>query len=110
MNLENIIKTWKETDNPIIRRIDEIGRIVIPIKFRKGLVKLYLYEVGDCLVLSPNNEKENGLEIDINEVGMISINLKIRNRLNWLEKDQIIIGQVDNYIILKKLREDSKIL
>lgn len=110
MGLKNIINTLIKTNNIIIRRVDEIGRVIIPIEFRKGSIKentkVYLYEIEDYLILSHTNKEGKGLEKNINEIGMISIDFEIRNRLNWIEKDKIIIGRYKDYVILKKLNNN----
>lgn len=107
--LEEAIKKAKKI-NGIIRRLDELGRIVMPKDYRKGKVKdgetkVAIYHIKDYVVVeiidqtSDTNKK-------FDELGRIVINIEIRDELGWKEKDSIETWNFGKYFILKKLVEE----
>lgn len=109
-NFENVIKELEKSGiDGILRRIDEIGRMVIPINYRvgefSGEITLYLYVVGEYVILSKENVNNLGVERTIDEIGRITIKLDTREKLNWKEKDHIVVWCYKGYIIMKKMEE-----
>lgn len=107
--IEKIIKKLKNNNelHGIARRLDELGRIVIPIEYRNGKVEdgetnVEIYVIQDYVVVEIlENKEENSRKID--ELGRVVINKKIREQLEWEEKDHIEMWNYDKYFILKKI-------
>lgn len=83
----------------INRKIDELGRIVLPFEFRQALGietknNLHLLIDSDRIIL------EKGQEVD--ELGRIVIPLHIRQAIGIEAKDNLAIEVADNKIILSK--------
>ena len=93
----------------ITRRIDELGRIVIPIIFRKENWHKdtigYLQINDDYLVLSGKKEGQIVDEVKVDELGRITIQYELREQLKWKMKDYITMWNYHGYIIFKKLEE-----
>ena len=101
-NLENL------KDNGVIRRIDEVGKIVIPINYRKNRFdekeEVYISKRKDYVIITKNNDKELRIKETFDELGRIYIDLEIRKELNWKEGDYIFIWLIeDNVIGLRKV-------
>ena len=95
-------------NNGIIRKIDELGRVVIPIDYRTGVFTeesiMYIYKAKNYVILSKNNDKGLGIKIKFDELGRANIDIQIRKDLNWKEGDYIFIWIIgDNEIGLKKV-------
>lgn len=94
----------------ITRRIDELGRIVVPVNFRlkdfEPGTEVYLYKKNNCIIISLKNlNEELGIRKTFDELGRIQINIDTRRELEWKEKDFISVWKIENYIVLKKLEE-----
>ena len=84
------------------RKVDELGRLVIPIEIRKQLGirdkdSLCLYVDTDRIIL------EKGIEID--ELGRIVIPYQVRQLLEIREKEELEISVSNGKIILNKVKE-----
>lgn len=109
-NLESIIKELESKGiEGIIRRIDELGRMVIPVDYRvgdlSGEITLYLHVVGEYVILSKENENQSGVAREIDGIGRVTIKLETREKVNWEEKDHIAVWCYNGYIIMKKVEE-----
>lgn len=107
-NLNSIIKEIEDKRlEGIIRRIDELGRMVIPIDYRmdnlNNKATLYLNVIGEYVILSTENENQSGMARMIDEIGRVTIKLEIRKKLNWEEKNRIEIWYYNGYILMKKV-------
>lgn len=93
----------------IPRKIDELGRIVIPIDYRIGKYEegttLYLQVMQDYLIVTQNNDFESGIAKKLDELGRIQITKELRVELNWEFRDSIMIWAFDGGLILKKVEE-----
>lgn len=92
----------------IIKLVDELGRIVIPIEIRKNLKikekdKMNIYLENDNIVIEKyiENEENNTLTRRVDELGRVVIPIEIRYRLEIKEKDKFEIYVDNNKIILK---------
>lgn len=107
LELEEYIKNL--TNNGIIRRVDELGRIVIPYIFRENIFQecevVYLQRIGEFIILTKNNEDQTAIRKILDELGRVVINIEIRKDLNWNEKDAICIWNYKDCIIMKKFEE-----
>ena len=111
-DLKKIIKEINESSKRgIIRKLDELGRVVIPIDFRSrnvkdGVTNAEIYQIGKYVVIEIlENEYEKKKKFD--ELGRIVINVEYRSKLNWLEKDEIEIWNYnDKYFILRKVEKE----
>jgi len=104
-NIEKILKQVK--DRGIIRRLDGLGRIVIPIEFRRKYgynesEEVLISKIGDYVVIRKPKEGSYGISRNLDELGRPVIPIEIRNVLNWEEKDKIIITLYQDMIILRK--------
>lgn len=107
-NLNNIIKEIEDKRlEGIIRRIDELGRMVIPIDYRmdnlNDKVTLYLNVISKYVILSKENENQSGMARMVDEIGRVTIKLETRKKLSWEEKDYIEIWYYNGYIVMKKV-------
>lgn len=105
--MEELIKFLNELKSEKERRIDERGRIVIPIEYRSKKVEEVVYIIlEDCLVISYDNI-QNGTRKEVDELGRIEIEKVLREKLGWEEKDLIEIMNFKSYIILRKKEDNS---
>lgn len=83
----------------INRKVDELGRIVIPIEYRK---ELGIEEHNTLSIMIDNNRLilEKGQEVD--ELGRVTIPLNIREVLGIKEKEELNIEIADDKILLSK--------
>lgn len=110
--LNKVIKEINETNKRgIIRKLDELGRVVIPVEFRgenveDGITNVEIYQIGKYVVVEVLKEKyEKKKKFD--ELGRVVINIEIRNKLNWNEKDEIEIWNYnDKFFILRKVEKE----
>ena len=108
MTINDVIKS--EPNNAILRRLDELGRVVIPKDFRDSLVKedsiLYMEIAKEFIVLKVEDKTKTGIVRELDELGRLTIFKEIRNSLGLNTGDQIFVWTYKNYIILKK-KEDK---
>lgn len=107
--IEEFIKKIK--GNGIIRKLDELGRIVIPMEYRMnkivdGETKVRIYSINNYVIVEilKNELKENIKKFD--NLGRIVIQKEIRKNLGWIEDDEIIVWDCENVFILQKLRKE----
>lgn len=104
--VEKIIEKAKQV-NGMIRRLDELGRIVLPKDYRQGKVvdgetKVAIYHVKDYVIVEIlEDSADTNRKVD--ELGRVVINIEIRNELEWKEKDSIETWNFGKYFILKKV-------
>ena len=89
----------QEEMESVNRKVDELGRIVIPFDIRQelGIVEknnLTLFADGNRLIL------KKGVEVD--QLGRITIPLHIRKSMEIKEKDELKFEVVEDTIILTK--------
>lgn len=95
----------------ITRKLDELGRIVIPIEYRSEIVEegetyVEVYQVGKYVVVEILKGKFDKKR-KFDELGRIVVNIEIRERLNWLEKDKIEMWNYNyKYFILRKVEKE----
>lgn len=94
----------------IIRKVDELGRIVLPVSLRKNLklytgAKLQLYINSDFIILEKYNDtKDNNIAITrpLDGLGRIVLPKNLRDTLNIQYKTSLEIHLFKNGIGLKK--------
>lgn len=91
MNIERKLPIHKYY---FLRKIDELGRIVIPIEFRK---ELKLNE-NDNIKLSIN---ESSFDSNLDEIGRIKVPLDIRNKYDIKYADELKIYIENGNIVLE---------
>jgi len=93
----------------IARKLDELGRIVIPVDFRNGKYEegtvVYLNVWNDYLIVTNENKYDTGIEKKFDELGRIQITKEIRELLNWEFRDSLMIWSFESGLILKKVEE-----
>lgn len=100
----------KQKINGILRRLDELGRVVIPIDYRNGKVKdgetkIAVYNTGKYVIVEILKEQaETNKKFD--DLGRVVVYVEIRNKLNWKERDRIEIWNYKNFFILKKAENE----
>lgn len=107
--LEKIIQRTKKC-NGIVRKLDELGRIVVPKDYRQAIVvdgetEVAIYHNKDYVIVEILKEL-NDTNRKFDELGRIVINKEIRNKLEWKEKDSIEIWHFEQYFILKKVADE----
>lgn len=106
--LEKLIKNIQISG--IIRKVDELGRVVIPIDYRKGKVedgqtKVAIHQIRDYVIIEILQDQSQETTKKFDELGRVVVNIEIRNELNWKEKDQIEVWNFGRYFILKKVED-----
>lgn len=107
-HLEKFITRLEETKaDGIIRRFDEIGRILIPVEFRIGKVKegytnVKLFTINDYAIIEVLDEEGNKDLKRVDELGRVVLDKKTRESLNWNDGDYLEIWNFNKYYILKK--------
>ncbi len=107
IKLQEFIKNL--TNDGIIRRVDELGRVVIPVEYRKENFKqgeeVYVFRIEDYIILSKSNPNNTALIKKIDEVGRVVIKKEYRTDLDWNEKDAISVWSFEDFIVMKKYEE-----
>lgn len=94
-------------DSIITRKIDELGRIAIPIEIRKELKitegqKLSIFIKDKNIVLGIDTEQKNGILATVDELGRILIFRGIREKVELEPEQKLNIYADNNEIILQK--------
>lgn len=99
----------------VIRRLDELGRIVIPSTLRKDLgletgTKLEIYVQDDFISLIKYDDTENNhmsLTRSVDELGRIVLPMSIRDKYDLIYKTpfEIYLDETINGILLKKFHQ-----
>lgn len=106
--IEKIIRNIKI--NGLIRKLDELGRVVIPIDYRKskveeGKTKVKVFSINEFVIVEIlENQLENTTK-KFDELGRVVVNIEIRNSLGWQENDEIEIWSFGRFFLLKKVEE-----
>ena len=93
----------------VVRKIDELGRIVIPIELRRNLDMnptdtIEIYKESDSIIIEKHiksNETTSTVRA-IDELGRFVIPIELRKNLDIEEKDPLQIFVDNNKIIFKK--------
>ena len=83
MEYKNIVK--RLTNDGIIRKLDELGRIVIPKEIRDIIFSeedIFFYEYLDYIVATNDNDSNKGIKRKIDELGRVVIPIERRNIRN----------------------------
>ena len=107
--LQDIIMNIKT--NGIIRKIDELGRVVIPLEYRKDKVKdgetnVKIYNINSYVIVEILDEKTKKHIKKFDNLGRIVIQIEIRNELKWKPNDEIKIWNYGKYFILQKVKDE----
>ena len=94
-----------------VRTIDELGRIILPIVFRKALCvkgkgdKVNLQTVGSMVMLHamPARPDEGYQGIEIDELGRVLIPKELLEKMDWKKLDKIAIYNVSDDILALEL-------
>lgn len=93
----------------IVRKIDELGRIVIPYEFRRDILHcetiVSVNIIEDFIVLKKANNDQDMLKKPLDELGRILINKELREKLKLQPKDSISICALEDCIVMKKVLE-----
>lgn len=103
-----IIKNIK-TDG-ITRKLDELGRLVIPSEYRKNKVEdgktpVKVYNIGDYVIVELL-DKVNESTKKFDELGRIVVQIEIRKKLNWKQNDKIKVWESGNFFIMQKEQKE----
>ena len=95
----------------IVRKIDELGRVTLPIEIRRNLgieekdpIEIFL-ESGSVILKKHQDESgvsNTGIVRKIDELGRVTLPIEIRRMLDIEEKDPIEIFIEDSALLLKK--------
>lgn len=91
----------------ITRKLDELGRIVVPIEIRKKLgicegQKLNIFIRNKNIIIGLDTKQENGVLATIDELGRILIFYQIRQKANVKAGQELNIYTENDEIILQK--------
>lgn len=100
---EKIEEKEKKEMEKAERKVDELGRIVLPIAMRKKLGiepknNLFMFVDGNSIILEKGQE--------VNELGMITIPFHIRTALGIETAEELEVELVEERIILRKKSKD----
>lgn len=100
---EKIEEKEKKEMEKAERKVDELGRIVLPIAMRKKLGiepknNLFMFLDGDRIILEKGQE--------VNELGMITIPFHIRTALGIETAEELEVELAEERIILRKKSKD----
>lgn len=100
----------KNSIEGIVRKIDELGRVVIPNdyrinKYQEGS-KVYLQVLDNYIILTDKNEFETGIEKRFDELGRILIAKEIRDNLDIEYADSLMIWSFDGGMVIKKIEDE----
>lgn len=103
--IKEMIKNIKTSG--ISRKLDELGRILIPIDYRKekvedGKTKVNIYDIDEFVIVEILEDQTVDTNKKFDEIGRVIIDKKTREKHNWKEKDEINIWNIGRYFILKK--------
>lgn len=105
--LQEFIKNL--TFEGIPRKLDELGRVVVPIDYRNGKYEegtiVYLQVMEDYLIVTDNDDFGMGIAKKFDELGRIQIAKEMRDVLNWEYKDSLMIWAFEAGFIIKKVEE-----
>lgn len=105
--LQEFIKNL--TFEGIPRKLDELGRVVIPIDYRNGKYEdgtvVYIQVMDDYLIVTDNDDFKMGIAKKFDELGRIQITKEMREELNWEFRDSLMVWAFDGGLILKKVEE-----
>ena len=92
----------------IIRKLDKLGRFVIPIKFRDkyGFNKetLVTFEkIKDCIICRKVTDNYDGIARKLDALGRPVVPKEYRQELEWKEGDFIGIYVYKDFLIFRKL-------
>lgn len=94
----------------VSRKLDDLGRIVIPMSFRKNgnihpgtIVSIEF--INDCVLLKKIEKNEFEFSRKIDSLGRIVIPIEFRKLWSWNENDLINICVYYDYIILRKINK-----
>ena len=91
--------------NGIVRRIDELGRITLPVEIRRR----YGMEDGDRLGITFNgniirvSQVVTGMSRPLDEYGRVVIPMELRNTLKFAERQEVAIWAEDKAICITKV-------
>lgn len=96
----------------IVRKIDELGRVTLPIELRRNLGieekdPIEIFVESGAIILKKHEEtaetsKNTGIVRKIDELGRVTLPIEIRRMLDIEEKDPIEIHVDDTLLFLKK--------
>ncbi len=108
MNIETIKKN--EPKNAIPRVVDELGRVVIPIDFRRRPLNdrriLYMETIKNYIILKKEDENNVATKRELDKLGRLTIYKEIRKVLNIEPEDQLLVWTYKDMVILRK-KEDK---
>lgn len=107
--IEEFIKNIKT--NGIIRKLDDLGRLVIPIEYRRdkvidGETPVNIFNIGDYVIVEILEEKVDKYTKRFDGLGRVVIQIEIRNKLNWNKDDEIKIWDSGKYFVLQKVKSE----
>lgn len=108
MNIENFIKD--EPSNAIPKIVDELGRVVIPIDFRRRQLEnrrvVYMKIIKNYIILTLDDKDNIATKRMLDKLGRLTIFKEIREKLNIMTGDYMLIWTYKDSVILK--REEYK--
>lgn len=108
LDINNIKKVINE-ESGIIRKVDKLGRIVIPIEFRENVIEgetpIKIYNIEDYVVVEVLDRKSDNYIKKFDNLGRIVVKVEIRKKLKWKKDNEIKIWKYGNKFILHKIKK-----
>lgn len=97
----------------ITRKVDELGRIVIPIELRRTLDlkekdPIDIYTEGEFIILRKGTEDNIGIVRKVDELGRIVLPIELRRNFELAEGDAVEVNVDGDEIVLKKYVVEGK--
>lgn len=101
----------KQKISGILRKLDELGRVVIPIDYRTGKVedgetKIAIHNIKKYIIIEILKDQTEKTNKRFDELGRVVVYVEMRNKLNWKVRDDIEVWNYENYFILKKVEKE----
>lgn len=91
----------------VSRKIDELGRIVIPIQYRELVeeekTKVNIFNIGEYVIVEILDNQLEDTNMKFDKLGRVAIGIEIRDLLDWKTGDEIRVWNYEKYFILKKI-------
>ena len=107
--IQEVIKNIKS--DGIIRKLDELGRIVIPMEYRMskiidGETMVKVYNINNQVIVQILDDQLDKKVKKFDNLGRVVIQKEIRKKLGWIANSEIKVWNYENSFILQKVETE----
>lgn len=107
--IQEVIKNIKS--DGIIRKLDELGRIVIPMEYRMskiidGETMVKVYNINNYVIVQILDDQLDKKVKKFDNLGRVVIQKEIRKKLGWIANNEIKVWNYENSFILQKVETE----